>query len=332
MISTTEFMRSTACPYAARLGRLYAYPESEALSFGSAFHRFAAGQPIGLEDRPEEAEKAAKIGARWLKANRSQYQGVIFDEVSFFLKITSPEKSPRLSLTTAEKAPKQGLVIASVLDAIGIEENRITIYERKTTSRTDLDTVVSEYFSGHQICIYSILAQYIETFTGRKTRIVLDVIRKALPSEPHLNKCTCARKAAGIDPACPKCYGTGVEKISEMACDTTPQAFAEIAAKYPHLEPQATERARLIAERGDTFFRFESLPVPQIPTGFIGALARQNRRINAEEPEKSFVDCFKCSYFEGCRTGIFSQAKATRPEPLNDLISILNAVKRGKIC
>lgn len=330
MISTTEFMKSSTCVYAAALSRLYSYPESEALSFGAAFHRFAAGQPIGLEDKPEIAEKVAQIGNRWLKINRSRYTGQIFDEVAFFLKITSPEKSPRFSLTTADKAPKQGLVIASVLDAIGIEDKQITIYERKTTARADLDTVAAEYFAGHQIGIYALLGRHIANVTGRQVRLVLDVVRKSVPALPHLNRCTCARRAAGIDPACPKCFGTGFEKISEQVSDTTPEIFREIARSFPHLAEQAERRAAELETRGDTFFRFESIPLVDPPAGFIAALARQNRRINAPEPEKSFVDCFKCSYFEGCRSGIFSQAKASRPDPLNDLQEILKMVRKGK--
>jgi hypothetical protein len=94
---------------------------------------------------------------------------------------------------------------------------------------------------------------------------LVEVVRLRAPSEVKTVNCR-KNHAAGPDPACAECRGTGIGRLSAADADTTVDEWEAALARHPHLDA-AAERARAagllgrLQRRGESFCYRVEVPV-----------------------------------------------------------------------
>ena len=159
----------------------------------------------------------------------------------------------------AKLAGMMGVASHVVLDVLFREKSSgsFVVMDNKTTTKNPGDLAEEYQYDPQRPAYVWAVAQ---AFPKEHVLFVYNALRKKSPGEPDLNQCP---KCKGV--GCAVCAGSGVGAFSLSPCDTTPQAYFDLKARYPHLDlTRVQHRVDELTRRGDTFNG--RIAVPTSPT------------------------------------------------------------------
>jgi len=240
------------------------YPEPH-----DAVDQFLAAYLVELEELPDQdmaqgaMEDARKNGALvhdLLEAYLDHWDG--WDQ----WEILAVETPLEMRLLTP-KGTRSHWRFAGIPDVVVRDrsDGRIKIVDHKSTSTMSREQFQAELELDPQSRGYCLLWSTLNN--GEEADFVFDVQRTKIPKLPATTVCPKCNGKIKKDPAfnnpeCPVCNGTNVKGITARKnLDTTPQAYREVLAKYPHLDPedpQYVEALMRLEARADCWaYRFE---------------------------------------------------------------------------